>query len=309
MSMLSSVAERLYWTARYLERAESTARLANAYSQFILDIPVGLEPGWDSLVRTINGNAAFENRYKRYTERNVLKFLVADADSMASVRYSINAARQNVRTTRDCLPESYWELVNELNIYVREHATASVTRRDRFEFLDTIAARTQQLTGLIQSNMTRDHAYRFIRLGRMVECADMTSRFVDVATATTIRLAEEDAAAASWLWVNLLGSLSAQSAYRREVGPVVDAADIIDFIFKSKSFPRSIHYCLNSIDEEVQSLVNPKHVWFRARQARSKLLAFDTGNLSLRDLHDRIDELQVQLIKLDDEIRMTWFSR
>ncbi|RLA06971.1 MAG: alpha-E domain-containing protein, partial [Gammaproteobacteria bacterium] len=30
--MLSRVAERLYWMARYLERAEDTARLTSAYA-------------------------------------------------------------------------------------------------------------------------------------------------------------------------------------------------------------------------------------------------------------------------------------
>lgn len=307
--MLSSVAERLYWMARYLERAEATARLTNAYSHFVLDIPVGFEPGWQSLIRIVDGNAAFENRYKNYTERNVLKFLIADEDSPGSVRASIKAARENVRTTRDCMPESYWELVNELHIYVGKYADSSITRRDRFEFLDTIVARMQRLTGLVDSSMTRDHAYRFVRIGTLIECADMTSRVLDVAVATKIGLKEEDAAAASWLWVNLLRSLSALSAYRREAGPVVDTGEIIDFILKSRSFARSINYCLNSIDEEVQSLPKPKHVWHVARKARSAILKFDTRELSLQNLHDCIDDLQVQLINLNDEIYKTWFYR
>ncbi|MEQ9530296.1 MAG: alpha-E domain-containing protein [Haliea sp.] len=42
MTMLSSVAERLYWMARYLERAEDTARLVAAYNHLIMDIPPGL---------------------------------------------------------------------------------------------------------------------------------------------------------------------------------------------------------------------------------------------------------------------------
>nr|MDJ0642377.1 alpha-E domain-containing protein [Erythrobacter sp.] len=185
MTMLSSVAERLYWTARYLERAETTARLTNAYTQFVLDIPHGLEPGWKSLISIIDGNAAFEARFKNYTERNVLKFLVADAANPGSVCHAINAARENVRTTRDCLPESCWQLVNELHLYAREFGATTLTRRHRFEVLGRIIARLQQITGLIHSSMTRDQAYRFLRLGTYVECADMTSRVVDVAFATS----------------------------------------------------------------------------------------------------------------------------
>jgi len=307
--MLSSVAERLYWTARYLERAEATARLVDAYTQFVLDIPVGYEPGWDSLVRIIDGDGDFESRYSNYTERNVLKFLIADEDSPGSVRFAVKAARENVRTTRDCLPESYWELVNELHIFVSEQASASIARRSRFEFLDTIAARMQQITGLVYASMTRDQAYRFMRLGSRLESADMTSRVVDVVATTTLETDEEYAAAVNWLWVNLLRSLSAQSAYRREAGPVTETSEIIDFIFKSKSFPRSLHFCLNSIDEEVGSLSNPRHVWHLVRRTRSAILAFETRDFTLEDLHDCIDEFQRNLIKLNDEIYRSWFLR
>ena len=47
MSMLSSVAERLYWMSRYLERTQDTARLIQAYNHLIMDIPKGAEPPWD----------------------------------------------------------------------------------------------------------------------------------------------------------------------------------------------------------------------------------------------------------------------
>ena len=49
--MLSRVAERLYWMARYLERAENTARLVSVYANLLLDLPKGSELGWDMLVR------------------------------------------------------------------------------------------------------------------------------------------------------------------------------------------------------------------------------------------------------------------
>lgn len=307
MTMLSSVAERLYWMARYLERAESTARLSNAYSNFVLDIPVGFEPGWPSLIDIIDGNEAFERRYKNYTEHNVLKFLTADTDSPGSVRYSINAARENGRTVRDCMPESYWELINELNILVNEHAADAIARRSRSRFLDNIVARVQRLTGLIDSSMTRDQAYRFMRVGKLIECADMTSRVLDIAVATTARFEEEDAAAIGWLWVNLLRSLSALSAYRREVGPMIDRGDIVDFVFNSKSFARSISYCLNSIDEEIEGLANPQKVWSVARKTRAVLSTFDTDDFSLHALHECIDELQLKLIELNGEIYDTWF--
>ena len=37
--MLSRVAENLYWMARYLERTEDMARLINATTLLLLDLP------------------------------------------------------------------------------------------------------------------------------------------------------------------------------------------------------------------------------------------------------------------------------
>ncbi|MGA1742678.1 MAG: alpha-E domain-containing protein, partial [Pseudohongiellaceae bacterium] len=37
--MLSSVAERVYWLGRYLERAENAARLLKVYSNMLFDLP------------------------------------------------------------------------------------------------------------------------------------------------------------------------------------------------------------------------------------------------------------------------------
>ena len=38
--MLSRVAERIYWMARYLERAENTARIVNVNTNLLLDLPI-----------------------------------------------------------------------------------------------------------------------------------------------------------------------------------------------------------------------------------------------------------------------------
>ena len=49
--MLSRVAESLYWMARYLERAENTARFINSTTQVLLDLPRGASFGWGVLLK------------------------------------------------------------------------------------------------------------------------------------------------------------------------------------------------------------------------------------------------------------------
>ena len=48
--MLARVVENVYWLARYLERAENTARLVSVNTNLLLDLPKGLAPGWQPLI-------------------------------------------------------------------------------------------------------------------------------------------------------------------------------------------------------------------------------------------------------------------
>ena len=47
---LSSTAERTYWLGRYLERAETTARLISVHGNLIMDLPRRVQDGWKPLI-------------------------------------------------------------------------------------------------------------------------------------------------------------------------------------------------------------------------------------------------------------------
>ena len=138
--MLSRVAERLYWMARYLERAENTARLINCYNNLIMDIPLGSEPSWTLLVDILDAKDDFQKHYAKQNERNVHKFLTGKASVPCSIPFGIEAARENVRTTRDVLPEEAWEQINELHLFATANANAYSSRRTRLLFLALASA-------------------------------------------------------------------------------------------------------------------------------------------------------------------------
>ena len=52
--MLSRVAENIYWLARYLERAEDTARLLSVSSNLMLDLPRPTKLGWSEILSLIH---------------------------------------------------------------------------------------------------------------------------------------------------------------------------------------------------------------------------------------------------------------
>ena len=305
--MLSRVANRLYWSARYLERSEGIARMVSAYTHFILDTPKTHGIGWEVLINIVEGEDAYFSRYSKITEQNVIRFLLSNEDNPASLRSSIIFARENMRTTRDVLPEKAWELVNELNLYTKRNVDAATKRGNRHDFLDQIMLHNLQLDGLFDGSMNRKKPFDFMRLGRYMERCDMATRIANVGI---VGLPQKEGVASSLemsLWANLLDSLSATSAYRREIGPIVSPTDATNFLFKYQHFPRSIRYSLGRVERVVQHLKDSDHCLALLKRINKKLDKFDAQKLSTEEIHVFIDQIQVDLSLLDNSIARAWF--
>jgi hypothetical protein len=117
--MLSRVAENLYWLARYIERAENTARLVNVNANLVLDLPKGMSPGWQPLVDITGGEECLRQSYKDSTSERRGAVLIADTGNPGSILSSLLSARENARTVRDVMPREVWEQVNDLYLYAK----------------------------------------------------------------------------------------------------------------------------------------------------------------------------------------------
>ena len=155
--MLSRVAENIYWLARYLDRAENTARLVNINANLLLDLPPEYRPGWLALIDITGSRDLFDARKMRTEERDIVHFLIADLDSPGSILSSVRAARENARTLRDVLPNEVWEHMNELFMEIKEALPTALSKRSRFHFLQRIIRGMQTLTGELEGTMSRRH--------------------------------------------------------------------------------------------------------------------------------------------------------
>ena len=312
--MLSRVAERLYWTARYLERTENMARLINAYFQMVLDMPRGEEPGWGILLDITASREIYLQKHETVNETDVINFFIIDADYGGSIISSVMSARENVRTTRDIITPGLWEELNELNLYVHELAEKSLARRFRYEFLEQIVQRCQQISGLVENVMCRTQAYRFIQLGKNLERADMTSRILDVgATAVNRRRAQENRDSSqlrydSLLWMHILLSLNALTMYRQRIGPRVTNKGVVHFLLQDITFPRSVIFCVHQIGEAFTKLPRRGRALNLFAELQDKLYHSDADVLAESCLHEFVDEIQGDLIRINDIILSTWCS-
>ena len=93
--MLSRTADHLFWMARYMERAENTARMLDVNYQMSL-LPQSAdeaEQGWRSLLGISELTGSFSEHYPQVDARNVMDFMVRDAANASSIVACVRAAR------------------------------------------------------------------------------------------------------------------------------------------------------------------------------------------------------------------------
>jgi len=302
--MLSRVAERVYWMSRYLERVESAARLINVYGELLLDLPEDARLDW-SVALQIMG---MEDSFRNYTGKaGELSFLLISPDNVASMLNSLNFARENARTTRDIVPSEAWRAVNELHLYARDKLP-SMVRRPGSRVPLKIIGRCQEITGILEGTMSHGPAYQFVCLGRSLERADMTSRMIDVAAAIMLTGREELELHSSTIWRAVLRSLSAYQMYRQYVRRRILGEDVIRFLLMDDSFPRSIRFCIRSLENSLQSLPRHESTATPMNNVSRHLEGINLDSATYETLHQFADELQVELAGLHGTIFETWLN-
>jgi len=156
--------------------------------------------------------------------------------------------------------------------------------------------------------MNQDAAYQFIRLGRNLERADMSTRIIDAASAGLMGRSEEISPYQNVLWISVLQSLSAYQMYRLNVQRNVSPGDVLEFLFQSRVFPRAVAHCLGEMERSMQVLPEPKPALAAVRRVARKLQQADLGALAEGGLHGFIDELQIELEAVHYATVNTWFS-
>jgi uncharacterized alpha-E superfamily protein len=305
--MLSRVAERLYWMARYLERAENTARIINVYGNLMLDLPRGVGLHWRQVIDITGSRDVFGKAYDRAGEQRIIKFVLVDERNPGSLLNSLTAARENVRTSRDQMPSEAWESVNELYLFGRKKLNSRGRRQNLHEVMSSIVMHCQQITGLLTGTMSHGAGYHFVRLGRNLERADMTTRILDVGSATLVAPGGELERLENRLWMNVLRAVSGHQMYRQNIRRRIRRDSVFGFLLHDTGFPRAFAHSLLQIQDCLEKL--PHNDAPLRAVARLERIVAETYSAAVvgGDSHRFLDELQEELGQVHRLITEAWF--
>jgi uncharacterized alpha-E superfamily protein len=213
-----------------------------------------------------------------------------------------------MRTSREVLPSETWERVNSLYLSVARRSNKGLPRSSRHSVLNSIIQSAQQISGMLSGTMNQDEAYQFIRMGRSLERADMTTRIIDVASAELSSPDEDTAPYQNVMWMSVLQSLSAYQMYRLSMRNNVRAADALEFLLRSKVFPRAVSRCLLELEESTRMLPRGGEALKATQSVHRKVKRTRYRELEGEALAKFLDDLQLRLQGVHDVIARTWFS-
>ena len=312
--MLSRVAESVFWMSRYLERAENTARFIDVNQNLTLEADPGRGPQWLPLVDTAGDRELFDQLELPADREGVLQFLTFETRNPNSIYSCLSYARENARVVRDNITTEMWEQINTLYLMVRQAAGDPQVVRSPYTFLNRVKLASLTLIGITDATMSHAEPWHFVRMGRLLERADKTSRILDVkyfillpkvqAVGTQLDVVQ---------WSALLKSGSALEMYRKAHGRILPTK-VAEFLLLDRHFPRSVRYSLIRAEDSLHRVTGTPVGNFsnRAEQLLGRLRAeFDYTHIKdVIDygMHEYIDRFQSRLNEVGAATVSTFFE-
>ena len=309
--MLSRTADHLFWMARYMERAENTARMLDVNYQTSM-LPQSADmalQGWSGLLSISELTVPYSKKYDTVSARNVMEFMVRDDTNASSIVACLQAARENARAVRGALTTEVWETQNQTWLEFNRMLKDDTFERDPSSLFEWVKVRSHQSRGVTVGTMLQDEALHFLRIGTFLERADNTARLLDVkfqALAGGDYFGPDPAKDLQevdfYHWSAILRSVSAFEIYRRVYRNVIHPGKVAELLILRPDMPRSLAACMNEAVSNLALVANEQssETLRRAGRLQSDLRFGRIDEILATGLHayltqflDRVNDLGV----------------
>jgi uncharacterized alpha-E superfamily protein len=256
--MLSRTADHLYWMSRYIERAESLARLVDAHYRMSL-LPHSADTLAHSLQSTMTAlhmEQAYRARHDVIEPRLVFEFVSLDRDYSGSILSCLRAARENARAVRGSLTSELWVTLNSTWLDARSLAARRAPNEDIGHFVEWVKERSHLTRGVTIGTMLRDEAFHFTRIGTFLERADSTARILTAHQSDLVPGADAGDVPDPYEWSVLLRALSAFEVYRRVYRDVITPFKVAQLLILRDDMPRSLLRCCKEVYANLKAVAN-----------------------------------------------------
>ena len=292
--MLGRTAGNLYWTFRYLERAENMARLVDAGFRIALTHSSSVDNEWVSVLQATNSQETYDALNDGYATRTVVNFLLREAGHPSSVLAAMLRARTNARAARTALTREVWEAVNGAWIQISDALNRPVAQSNLPAVLTLIRQQCALVRGAMRGTMLRNDIFGFSEMGMLVERADATARILDVKYYVLLPSASLVGSRIDNIqWETILRAVSADRAFNWLNGGDISASAIADFLIFDRRLPRSLSYCYHAMEQTFgylgRDLTDPPDSYRSVRDTTRRLDTLTVTDVLESGLHEFVE--------------------
>lgn len=310
VSLLARFAANIYWLGRYLERAESLARILDINETYARESSGGLD--WQRILELNADSERFAESHSGTGADAVLDFYILDRTNPTSIAAVVSAARENGRSVRHLISTEMWMQLNMFQSRMSQLTRRDIRLSNLTQVCNDIKVDCQAFEGIAEGTYLRSEAWCFYHLGKYLERADQTTRILDMAFD---QLASNDGEALTSVHANvLLRSVSGYHAFRARHPAGSTPRDIARFLLYDDEFPRAVALCVNQVTSRIRDLER-RHGRKRGSDvetARRDLeFSLETGlgeRITPQSLHRFIDKLQISLGNVSNAINISYFG-
>lgn len=308
--MLARVADSLYWLARYIERAENSARILDVNLQVTLDSDhtgrEAEERDWLAILATLEEQNLFSSLYPATNAESVCSFVTFAAENPNSIASSVGRARENARTVREYISSEMWERINGLYLWINSPAARQLFAGSAIDFYRQVVDFSHQFQGTTNATLTHGEGWNFLQAGMYLERGDCTSRLLDLKYHILLPSEEQVGGNVDTIqWQAVLKSCSAFEAFRKIHTDQITPWNVAEFILLHEQFPRSVRFCCESLYRSLQRISgseHPRHYGTEAERLAGRLCA-DLCYVTMEEvfsngLHEYLEGIQGRLIEI-----------
>lgn len=316
MTLLARHADNLFWIGRYVERAETQARLLEVGSRnaLIPNSSGGFRNEWESILSASGTATGFTQKYgDDIRQRNIESYLFFDEDNPSSVCSCIFRARENARIVRTALTSQTWDAMNGA---YQEMQGLKRTERSKLSISDLIDWTLRQaalIRGTVEDTQLRVDGYDFLNIGLYLERGDSTARLLDVKY--FVLLPQVDYVGSgldNYQWRTILRAMSAHRSFNWAYGGEVTPHKITDFLILNRKLPRSLITCVEGANWHLDRLARGYGKTTDAQTQSRNIVAY-LSEISVEDifdegLHEFLTRTIVEIASLASTITSVYLS-
>jgi len=284
--MLSRIADSLFWLARYIERAEDTARILDVTFHTLLEQtqqPSRLQ--WEPVLAMAGEAPIFRQTYGEPNANNVFEFLAFSPNNPSSIIQCVTKARENARTIRDRISREMWEDLNGLYFTLLGFNPREETLAGPHRFCGRVIFGSHRFRGVTDATLPHDEGWEFLRVGGALERAEMTARLVDMQYRSLLETGTQVSPPDNHQWMAVLKSVGAYEAYHRLYHSPIEPDRVAEMLILHAQHPRSLRYSVTELQSGLRNISNTGPGSYANEAERL------VGKVLERLRYDRIDDI------------------